>query len=237
MSFSILFCFFGLYSESRCSATYTVTPELIEQIVEQVVVRYLSSDDFNGQLWSALKPKLPADGPEMRAALKALVQTGRITFRTIDLDPNPGIKRSPDLPTEKEMQLADEVNLDHLTLYPTVKEMADRPCPIEPKERPFTAMLAQGHAQLDYCCFDLDVLEHYRNEPRYTCKASDVEGHIYISDEPSPLKESDQIFLQTFGFAYDDRFNRAVAVYIRYLSDLTGEHQRFWHGKLLPRGS
>jgi hypothetical protein len=33
-----------------------MTPELIKQIIEQVVVRYLSSDDFNGQRWSSPLP-------------------------------------------------------------------------------------------------------------------------------------------------------------------------------------
>lgn len=212
-----------------------MSPKQIEDVVEQVVVRYLDSDDFNGLLWTAIAPKLPIEGPSMREALTELVKTGRISFRTASLDPNPGIKRGVDLPTEEEMQMANEVDLDHLTLYPTIQEMSGRPCRVNPRERPFTALLAQGHAQLDYCCFDLVVLEHYRNDPRYVCKASDVEGHIFKAHESSPLKEVDRIFLQTFGFAYDHEFNRAVAVYIRYLNDLTGEHQRIWQEKLLPR--
>lgn len=215
-----------------------MSPNIINDIVEQVVMHYLTSDNFNGLLWSAIKQKVPNDGPDRRQVLKKLLSTGRITFRTSSLDPNPGIKRSPDLTTVEYLQLADQDSLEHLTLYPTIKEMSKRPCSIDIQQHPFMAMLAKGYSQMDYCCFDLTVLEHYRNDPRYYCKASDVEGHIYISHNRScqSLRQADRVFLQTFSFAYDADLNRTVAVYIRYLCDLTVEHQRIWHAKLIPHG-
>jgi hypothetical protein len=39
--------------------------------------------------------------------------------------------------------------------------------------------------------------------------------------------------MQSFGFAYDNDLNRAVAVFLRYLADLSPEHQRVWHAKML----
>lgn len=39
--------------------------------------------------------------------------------------------------------------------------------------------------------------------------------------------------LQPFGFAYDVDLNRAVAVFARYLADLTPEHQRIWQAREL----
>ena len=47
------------------------------------------------------------------------------------------------------------------------------------------------------------------------------------------MTESDQVFLQTFGFCYDANLNRAVAVFVHYLSDLTPEHQQIWKAKEL----
>ena len=47
------------------------------------------------------------------------------------------------------------------------------------------------------------------------------------------MSESDQVLLNTFGFAYNENLDRAVAVYIRYLADLSPEHQRVWKAKEL----
>lgn len=61
-----------------------------------------------------------------------------------------------------------------------------------------------------------------------------IHGSICIEDEyfeSESVHESDQILLKTFGFAYDDALNRYVAVFLRYLSDLSPEHQRVWAAK------
>jgi hypothetical protein len=82
--------------------------------------------------------------------------------------------------------------------------------------------------------FDLSVLEAYRNDPRYSYATDDIRGQIYIKAEgyESPqFPERDKILLETFGFADDDGFNRAVAVFLRYLADLTPEHQQIWKAK------
>jgi glutaredoxin 3 len=50
-------------------------------------------------------------------------------------------------------------------------------------DRPYTRELALGEAQLDLRSFDLQVLEAYRNDPRYTCP--DVDSSICISTEGS----------------------------------------------------
>jgi hypothetical protein len=94
--------------------------------------------------------------------------------------------------------------------------------------------LALGQAQLAHRAFDLSVLEAYRNDPRYYYQTNDVSGSIHVSDEYGKhMPESDRILLQSFGFAYDPSLNRAVAVFLRYLADLSPEHQRIWNTKLL----
>src|SRR5262245_316634 len=89
---------------------------------------------------------------------------------------------------------------------------------------------------LPYETFDLAVLEAYRNDPRFYYHTNDIGGRICISDEfflAEDIPEAEKVLLQTFGFAYDDKFNRAVAVFLRYLNDLSPEHQRIWQAKIV----
>jgi hypothetical protein len=39
--------------------------------------------------------------------------------------------------------------------------------------------------------------------------------------------------MQTFGFSYDSELNRAVAVFLRYLTGLSPQHQQIWNSKRL----
>jgi hypothetical protein len=79
-------------------------------------------------------------------------------------------------------------------------------------------------------------LEFYRNDPRYYYSNNDINGCIGVQDEyyeSEQMREGDRVLLQTFGFAYDEDLNRAVAVYLRYLADLSPEHQQIWRAKEL----
>lgn len=94
--------------------------------------------------------------------------------------------------------------------------------------------MARGAGQLDYRTFDLSVLEYYRNDPRYSYETDFIHGQISITDEffeSDSVPEHDQILLQTFGFAYDDNLNRYVVVFLRYLRNLSPEHQKAWAAK------
>ena len=101
---------------------------------------------------------------------------------------------------------------------------------------PFTLRLALGEPQLSFLAFDLSVLEIYRNDPRYYYSNDDISGSISISGsyyEDEAVPESDKVLLQSFGFAYTSELNRAVAVFLRYLDDLSPQHQQIWRAKLL----
>jgi hypothetical protein len=74
-------------------------------------------------------------------------------------------------------------------------------------------------------------LEQYRNDPRYSYQNDDIRGIISVND--AGLTITDQILLQHFGFSYDDDFNRAVAVFIFDLANLSPEHQQIWKAKQL----
>ena len=100
--------------------------------------------------------------------------------------------------------------------------------------RPYALEIALGEPSLAIRTFDLSILEIYRNDPRYDYTTNDISGRI--SARSSSLGEREQIYLQTFGFAYDEDLNRAVAVPIHYLTDLTPEHQQMWKTKELGDG-
>jgi hypothetical protein len=45
---------------------------------------------------------------------------------------------------------------------------------------PYKLELAKGAGQLDYGAFDISVLDHYHDNPRYSCKTNIINGKICI---------------------------------------------------------
>ena len=104
------------------------------------------------------------------------------------------------------------------------------------KDSPYSRELALGAGQLDFRAFDVSVLEFYRNDPRYFYNNNDISGWISVHDEhyeSEKMAKSDKALLESFGFCYSEDLDRAVAVYLRYLHDLSPEHQQIWKAKEL----
>lgn len=201
---------------------------LADQIVDDVVRQYLTSGDFNGFDWSYM-PDLPQGTPELlREMVQPLIASGRLSIRFGD--EMPFIKRLPEPPIEYQLQKLEKSNMDLVRLFPTVAEMKKRVRASRYPGKPYTLELARGHAQLEARFFDPIVLEQYINDPRYSCPISDISGSIHPQDA-GHARESDRVFLQTFGFAYDSNWNRAVVVYLRYLHDFSPEHQQLWRAR------
>jgi hypothetical protein len=96
---------------------------------------------------------------------------------------------------------------------------------------PYTLELALGEPQIQAHFFEIEVLDRYYKDPRLTFEFEDYSGMISYKedDQNKPLvRESDQVFLKTFGLGFDKDKNRVAVVFLRYLSDLTPEHQTFW---------
>lgn len=205
-------------------------PNLADQIVDDVVHQYLGSGDFNGFDWSYM-PKLPQGTPALlKEMVRPLIAAGRVSIRFSE--EMPFIKRLPDPPIEYQLQKLDDSNMHLVRLFPTIDEMKRRVRASRYPGRPFSLELARGHAQLEPRFFDPIVLEQYLNDPRYSCPFSDISGSIHPHEEGHD-RESDKVFLQTFGFAYDSNWNRAVVVYLRYLHDFSPEHQQLWRAREL----
>lgn len=197
-----------------------------DELLQRITEHYLSSRDFNGFSATSEDP----------AAITSLVQNDAISVNFGDRHPNPHILAFPPESIELQLKKIQELGVAGACLYPSKAHLAQIVEQAKYADRPFTLRLALGEAQLKPYFFDLVVLEGYRNDPRYHFNTNDIYGTLSVTSrahENGQVRESDQAFLQTFGFGYDKNMNRAVAVYLRYLHDLSPEHQRIWDTKLL----
>lgn len=207
--------------------------DLKTKLLNQISSYYLKSRDFNGL------PTTTLDQPVFKNIpyIEELVNDGLVSINFGDRHPNPHIlafePESIDIQLEKLLKLGIEGSC----LYPTRKYLANVVSKSKYSGRPFDLMMALGEPQLSFKSFDLSVLEFYRNDPRYDFDCDDIHGSLSIKSSFSrngKVYKRDDVFLQTFGFAYNKSFtNRAVAVYVRYLADLSPEHQQFWFNKML----
>ena len=204
-------------------------------IVERVADYYLTSGDFNGYPIRQLATEFNIPREKLLATASALVKRGRVTVLTSHAE-NPYVKRFQDVPKHKQLELLLASDLNHACLYPSRSHLKRAVNPAKYKGRPFTLRLALGEPQLAYAVFDLTVLEAYRNDPRYYYDTDDISGHISIhSKHEKDLARSDQVLLESFGFAFNAKLDRAVAVFLRYLSRFSPEHQQIWRSRALPR--
>ncbi len=200
-----------------------------EKILSLVTDFYLGSQDFNGiPIWN-LQNELNCDWPFVREIIKKLVKEELVGVIDEDTDVNPHIIRIGFEPVNIQISKLEKDTPKHLCIYPRPKYLEKVVERNKYNREPYKLYLALGEAKLAYRSFDLSVLESYRNEPRYSYESDDIRGHIYYNSED--FAERDRVLLESFGFSYDDSFNRAVAVYLRYLCDLTPEHQAIWQTK------
>ncbi len=206
------------------------------QLLQLVVEHYLNSRDFNGIPYSSLIEKLGIQETEIVPVLSELIAEDQIEIMYGDYQPNPHIKAWAGKDKEGQLdKLQNSQLLNQACVYPASKPLADvSDIPEKYAGKPYSMELALGAGQLDFRSFNLDILEMYRNDPRYHYDNDDISGWISASDGKSDgMASSDSVYLQTFGFSYTDDFDRAVAVYVRYLDDLSPEHQQMWKAKEL----
>ena len=200
-----------------------------EKLLEKITTQYLESGDFNGLPLSSCKSE--------KENIIALVREGKIEVNFGDKHPNPHIKALELDDKDAQILKIESIGFEYACAYSTKEHLKKVVNVDEFKDRPFTLKIALGEPQLNYAVFDLSVLESYVNDPRYIYSIDDIQGFISVSDEyyqSSQMKPSDKIVLQSFGFCYEkNTMNRAVAVFYRYLADLTPEHQQIWNFKVL----
>jgi len=206
-------------------------------IFGEVVRFYLESRDFNGIPVLELADKFNRTTTDLINNLAVLIEGEKVSVVFGDRHPNPHIRAFPDEPKDVVMTKLRSELLTQGCVYPSQASLTDVVDRRKYEGKPYTLELALGVPQLDFRAFDLSVLEYYRNDPRYYYENDDINGSIGVRDQhiETVMARSDQILLQTFGFCYDSEMNRAVAVFVRYLSDLTGEHQQIWKARELSQ--
>ena len=68
-------------------------------------------------------------------------------------------------------------------LYPTPVVLASHPGTSALGDRPYTERLARGEGQLDVAYLRMDVLEAYRNDPRFSFAFDDFGACVAVTDE------------------------------------------------------
>ena len=174
-------------------------------LLDDVIKFYLNSRDFNGL---PLGPHAKAS--EVVEAIE-LTKQGLIQLMTSDDYLNPHIRpwqsrRSTDEQVESLTTLKDAGEYGLVCLYPTHKAMKGVRIPKRYNDRPFEKELAKGTGVLELAYFTPDVLEFYRNDPRYECRIGDFSVYMSVSDDvygDEGEPDKDKVSLEHAGFAYD----------------------------------
>lgn len=208
--------------------------------MKEVVGKYLKSGDFNGFYLHT-----DVDLTLVEVA-KGMVSDGNLQVMVSGVDyPNPHIRPWPSQRTiESQIDSLDEMaGAEYgVVLYPTPLALKGVRVPARLKGQPFGAALAKGRGTLELAYFSFDVLEPYRNDPRYHFQYWDFGVEMGIGDD-AYLDETeldrDKVSLSHIGFAYDlsnyERTDgntpivRRVAAFYGDLAKLTPEHQQRWY--------
>lgn len=208
----------------------------IESILNEVTNFYLTSNDFNGIPACTLAANMEVQWKDLIKGLSQLITEEKVCVLYSDWDENTHIRRVRQEAIDVQISKLGTKDLYHTCIYPLAKHLEKVIDRSQYKDKPYTLDLAMGSPQLDFRAFDLSILEHYRNDPRYYYANDDIRGRISVHDEyfeSDKMAQSEQTHLQTFGFCYNEKLDRAVAVFLRYLSDLSSEHQQIWKSKEL----
>lgn len=220
-----------------------------EKILKTIYNHFVKSSDYNGISLTALSSKTKIDYIGVLEILKTLVIEDKVSIQS---GVNPFIIGIAHYKKESQLEILEKakenktevlsefksvrVSFDsHLACaYPSQKTLKNKRRLSKYVYSPYDKLLALGEPQLKPYFFEMEVLERYTKDPRYSFEFEDYSGSIYHNydenDKPL-LKESDQAFLKTFGLGFDESDERIIVAYLRYLGDLTPEHQMFWKSK------
>lgn len=192
-----------------------------DRITNKIFDFYNNSHDFNGMPYWELE-KLHISN--LDSYLLQLIGENVIS---VNFTINPHIKQF-DFLIDKQLEYLEKNGFSQVCFYPTEILLNKTLKTDKFDNRPFTKMLAYGKPQLMPIFFKIEILNSYVTDPRYDVEhSSDYSGMICYKSE-TDLEEQDQILLETFGIGYKEEHERVIVVYLRYLSDLTPEHQQRW---------
>lgn len=209
----------------------TIEPrQLFLEIISEFYIR--SCESFNGIPLRRLLEITGFSWDDALPILINLINQGKISLCFASISVNPHIRRLPDLTTDKQVEILQREGPDYVCAYPTSGIVKERVDDSQYDDRSFTRELLLGGAQLTPVFFDMAALERYHDDPRYHFSFSGFGGSLGISDKfymSDQTYDRDKVGLQTFGLGFDENGNRVVVVYLRYLANLTAEHQQYWN--------
>lgn len=189
------------------------------ELFEHIVEFYLNSGDFNGIPMYCLPSYNPEDMVE-------LINEGLVETISESETINPHIKGFEfELTTDQHVSNAAGKN-GQVCFYPTKKALESTA--VE-HSKPYTALLQKGRAQFDIIFFDIEVLERYINNPKYSILDYGYKGSVCLQDTGGEDSAHGE-YIKEYGMAYkrDEKIIRAVAVFIRDLSHLSPRAQMLW---------
>jgi hypothetical protein len=191
---------------------------------------FIASTDFNGISLSELCRISTLPEADLKSMLKELVVGGTCSLQWSG---NPHIIRIAHRSVEEQLGFLAEQSIQFGCAYPTRERIKTIRDPSPFVGRPYARRLAFAEPQLELAYFEMDVLERYFNDPRYSCRMDDYQGRISITGQDSSprLAEKDEVILQSFGIGYAKDKRRVICVVLRYMNDLTPEHQEYWRSK------
>lgn len=221
-----------------------------ERIKNIVYDFFIASSDFNGIPLCEISQKLNIEYEKSIDIIKELVKNEIISvqsstnshiifFQHYPIDSQIHIleeakKTKEILHSFGEITISSEDTEFPICLYPSKKYLLKNRNLAEFSNAFYTMQLALGEPHLKPIFFEIEVLDHYFNDPRFDFKFKDYSGRIsclYDENGNPIVREEDEVFLKTFGLGFDENGDRLAVVYLRYLKDLTPEHQVFWKSK------
>ncbi|MGW0052615.1 hypothetical protein [Nocardia nova] len=209
----------------------------MNELLDSIIDKYLSSGDFNGLY-------IHHESPEKLSAATRLVENGLVQVVDGNDYMNCHIRPWSSRRSVDE-QIASINGLPEagygLCLYPTPKAMSEYDLGDRFRDEPYSRRMAEGRGTLELAYFKFEVLEPYRNDPRFSFEFRDYGADFGISesvylDESEP--EDDKTSISHIGYAYDlsaydpadpdSAIVRRVCAFLCDLKDLTPVHQQRW---------
>jgi hypothetical protein len=202
-----------------------------DEILITITDSFVQSQDFNGISVRVLSRASKTDWPILEEQLRRLILSRQIDLAFESHSVNPHIKRLPALPVEIQIEKLKDERESSICIYPSRDILRKRSELVRYDGQHYTLRLGLAEPQLSPIFFDLHVLETYFRDPRYECSFGDLQGSISVKEDHYQSKKMharDKVLLQSFGIGYDQNRNRAVVVFLRYLADLSPNHQQIW---------
>lgn len=206
-------------------------------LLKRVIRYYFATGDFNGLY-------LDANSDDLMQSAIGLTRRGLLQVVSEEDYPNPHIRPWP-YRRSISQQVASIEALSAggygLCLYPTPQALRSQRVPQRFAGQPYRHAMAKGRGSLELAYFSFEVLEVYRNDPRFSFDFYDFGAYASISDDAyldDSEPEHDKTGMRHIGFAYDlsgyssddpdSIVVRRVCAFYGDLADLTLVHQQRW---------